>query len=49
MICGYQFCHLGKMMEALKKGVDPKVAYEQNIGTYGRYEDAASYIDPRHE
>ena len=29
--------------------VDPKEAYEKNIGTYGRYENAAKYIDPREE
>ena len=38
-----------KMMEAIKKGVDPKEAYEKNIGTYGRYADAAKVIDPRNE
>lgn len=48
-ICGYQFCHLGKMMEAIKKGTDPKEAYEKNVGTYGRFADAKSYIDPRHQ
>ncbi len=46
-ICGYKFISLGKMMDAIKKGVDPKEAYEKNIGTYGRYEGAAKYIDPR--
>ena len=46
-IIGYKFVHLGKMMEAIRNGVDPKVAYEKNIGTYGRYDSAASYIDPR--
>ncbi len=46
-ICGYKFVSLGKMMDAIKKGVDPKEAYEKNIGTYGRYEGAAKYIDPR--
>lgn len=25
-VIGYQFVHLGKMMEAIKKGVDPKEA-----------------------
>ena len=49
MICGYKFVSLGKMMDAIKKGTDPKEAYEKNIGTYGRYEGAAKYIDPRHE
>ena len=34
---------------AIKKGVDPKEAYEKNIGTYGRFADAVKYIDPREE
>ncbi len=46
-IIGYQFVSLGKMMDAIKKGVDPKEAYEQNIGTYGRFANAAKVIDPR--
>ena len=46
-VCGYQFVNLGKMMDAIKKGVDPKEAYEQNIGKYGRFDNAAKYIDPR--
>ena len=25
------------MMDAIKKGVAPKEAYEKNIGTYGRF------------
>ena len=48
-ICGYQFVHRGKMMAAIKKGVDPKEAYEKNVGTYGRFANAAKYIDPRNE
>ncbi|QNU66573.1 hypothetical protein EHE19_017245 [Ruminiclostridium herbifermentans] len=48
-VIGYKFVHLGKMMEAIKKGVDPKEAYEKNIGTYGRYADAVKTIDPREE
>ena len=47
LVIGYKFVHLGKMMEAIKKGVDPKEAYEKNIGTYGRYDEAVKYIDPR--
>ena len=46
-IIGYKFVHLGKMMDAIKAGKDPKVAYEENIKTYGRYDDAVEYIDPR--
>ena len=48
-IIGYKFVHLGKMMEAIRKGVDPKEAYESNIKTYGRYDDAVTKIDPRKE
>ena len=46
-IIGYKFVNLGKMMEAIRNGIDPKDAYTKNIGTYGRYENAPSYIDPR--
>ena len=46
-IIGYKFVSLGKMMDAIKKGVDPKEAYEKNIGTYGRFGQAVKVIDPR--
>ena len=46
-VIGYQFVHLGKMMEAIRKGMEPNEAFEKNVGTYGRYDEAASYIDPR--
>lgn len=48
-VIGYKFVKLGKMLEDIRHGVDPKTAYEKNIGTYGRYEGAAAYIDPREE
>ena len=48
-VIGYKFVNLGKMMDAIKAGVDPKEAYEKNIGSYGRYADAVKYIDPRKE
>ena len=48
-VIGYKCVHLGKMMDAIRKGTDPKEAYEKNIGTYGRYDEAAKYIDPRNE
>ena len=32
---------------ALKKGMEPNEAYEKSKGTYGRFADAARYIDPR--
>ena len=48
-VIGYQFVNLGKMMEAIAKGTDPKEAYEKNMGTYGRFAEAAQVIDPRHQ
>lgn len=48
-VIGYKFVHLGKMMEAIRKGVDPKEAYEKNVGTYGRFDEAVKVIDPRKE
>ncbi len=48
-IIGYKFVHLGKMMDMIRAGKSPAEAYEKNIGTYGRYDGAAKYIDPREE
>ena len=46
-VIGYKFVNLGKVMDAIKAGKDPKEAYEKNIGTYGRFQDAVKTIDPR--
>ena len=48
-VTGYKFVKVGKMLEDIRHGVDPKTAFEKNIGTYGRYDGAAKYIDPREE
>ena len=48
-IIGYKFVHLGKMMADIRKGVDPKEAFEKNVGQYGRYDEAVKKIDPRKE
>ncbi|MGI6334239.1 MAG: iron-sulfur cluster assembly scaffold protein [Saccharofermentanales bacterium] len=48
-VIGYQFLKLGPMLEMIKKGVDANEAYNKNIGTYGRFDDAVRVIDPRHE
>ena len=47
-VCGYKFVRVGKMLEDIRHGKDPKQAYEDNIGTYGRYE-GYKHIDPREE
>ena len=48
-VIGYQFVRLGKMMEDIRHGVSPEEAYKKNIGQYGRFDNAAKYIDPREE
>ena len=48
-VIGYKFVRLGKMMEDIRNGVEPREAYQNNIGTYGRYDEAVKYIDPRKE
>ena len=45
----YEFIHLCKFTDMLKKGIDPKEAVEKATGSYGRFADAVKYIDPRQE
>ncbi|MDD4688699.1 MAG: hypothetical protein PHE51_03005 [Eubacteriales bacterium] len=48
-VIGYKFVRIGKMLEEIRKGVDPKDAYNNNIGTYGRFDEAVKVVDPRAE
>ena len=48
-VIGYEFVSLGKMTDFIKKGMEPNEAYQKAMGTYGRFNDAAKYIDPRKE
>ena len=48
-VIGYEFVSLGKMTDFIKKGDTPNDAYNKAMGTYGRFADAAKYIDPRKE
>ena len=48
-VIGYEFLHLGKFTDFLKKGETPEAALEKAKGHYGRFEEAAKYIDPRKE
>ena len=48
-IIGYKYVHIGKMMEAIKKGVEPNEAIKNASGTYGRFDEAVKKIDPRKE
>ena len=46
-VIGYEFVSLGKMTDFIKRGDDPTTAYNKAIGTYGRFAEAVTYIDPR--
>ncbi len=48
-IIGYKYCNTNKMMDLIKEGIDPMEAIEKSSGTYGRYDEAVKYIDPRKE
>ena len=46
---GYKYVNLGKMMENIKKGIEPMEAIEKASGKYGRFDEAVKKIDPREE
>jgi hypothetical protein len=49
-IIGYEFVHMGKFMEQIKKGVDANEALKAVTGHYGRFskeQGAVKFIDPR--
>ena len=48
-VIGYEFVHLGKFMDMIKKGVDANEALAKAKGSYGRFAEAVKYIDPRQE
>lgn len=48
-VIGYKFIHLGKMLDAVKAGKSYEDAFKSNVKTYGRYDEAVKYIDPRKE
>ncbi len=48
-IIGYKYVNLGRMMENIKKGIDPMESIEKASGKYGRFDEAVKIIDPREE
>ncbi len=48
-VIGYEFVHLGKVMDMIKKGVDANEAMQKATSTYGRFADGVKFIDPRHD
>jgi NifU-like protein involved in Fe-S cluster formation len=48
-VIGYEFVHLGKMMESVQKGLEPAEALKKATSKYGRFDEAKKVINPRHE
>lgn len=48
-IIGYEYVSLGKMMDAIKAGMEPNEAFTKYTNRYGRYDEAVRVIDPRKE
>lgn len=48
-IIGYEFVHLGKMMESIGKGTDANEALKKATNHYGRFDQAVRMVNPRHE
>ena len=48
-VIGYEFVHLGKMMEMIQKGTSANDALDKATGSYGRFAEAVRTINPRHE
>ncbi len=48
-IVGYEFVKIGPMMENIKNGMDANEAVKKATSHYGQFDNAAKYIDPRHE
>jgi NifU-like protein involved in Fe-S cluster formation len=48
-VIGYEFVHLGKMMESIEKGVDANEALAKAKSKYGRFDEATKIINPRHQ
>ncbi len=43
-VIGYKFVRVGKMLESIRNGRTPDDAYRENIGTYGRMNEAVKIV-----
>jgi NifU-like protein involved in Fe-S cluster formation len=49
-IIGYEYVHTGRLMELIyEKGMDANEAHKEVLSTYGRFDEATKYINPRSE
>lgn len=47
-VIGYEFVHIGKMMEMIQQGTPADEALRKATSSYGRFDEAARTINPRH-
>jgi NifU-like protein involved in Fe-S cluster formation len=48
-VIGYEFVHLGRMMEMIQQGTSANDALVKATSRYGRFDEAVRIINPRHE
>ena len=48
-VIGYEYVHLGRMMEMIHQGTSADEALAKATGSYGRFAEAVRTINPRHE
>lgn len=48
-VIGYEYVKMGPMMDKIKAGTEAAQALKECTGTYGRFNEAVKYIDPRKE
>ncbi len=48
-VIGYKFVNVGAMINKIKNGISAEEAFESSTGTYGRFDEAVKFIDPRSE
>ena len=48
-VIGYKFVNTGAMIKKIQNGMSAAQAFESSTGTYGRFDEAVKFIDPRSE
>lgn len=48
-IIGYEYLHIGQMMDFISKGISADKALKNATKTFGRFNEAIKYIDPRRD
>ena len=48
-VIGYKFVNTGAMIKKIQNGMSAAQAFESSTGTYGRFDEAVKFINPRSE